>query len=211
MVMLSMNVRLLVAIGKLQIVEKCCRWRRTCPDSGAGAARVGVLPLPGLRAGDLQWAGVGNGRRTVGAEELQSCVEVAVGAELGGRKGEVDVVGIGEVDLVVVPAVAVVGEDVAAAGRGGLERMSAEHPIAEVDDVNILLDENVAGEGAIPEPVAQPVLVGRDAGDASSPSMPVRCSCQRRWRSFPSAPALMRSAMAAMGGALRHWKPTSTL
>ncbi len=28
---------------------------------------------------------------------------------------------------------------------------------------------------------------------------------------MPRAPALIFSAMAAMGGALRHWKPTSTL
>jgi len=28
---------------------------------------------------------------------------------------------------------------------------------------------------------------------------------------WPMAPALMRSMMAAMGGALRTWKPTSTL
>ena len=71
-----------------------------------------------------------------------------------------DVAGIGEVDLVVVPAVAVVGEDIAAAGGSGLERVSAEEPVAEVDDVDVLLDQDVAGERAIPEPVAQAVLVG---------------------------------------------------
>ena len=29
-----------------------------------------------------------------------------------------------------------------------------EHPIAQVDDVDILLDEDVAGEDAVPQPVA---------------------------------------------------------
>ena len=32
--------------------------------------------------------------------------------------------------------------------------MRADHPVGEVDDVNILFDQNVAGEDAIPEPVA---------------------------------------------------------
>ena len=71
-----------------------------------------------------------------------------------------DVVGVGEVDLVVVPAIAGVGEDVAASGGGGLERVSAEEPVAEVDDVDVLFDEDVAGEGTVPEPVAEAVLVG---------------------------------------------------
>ena len=72
--------------------------------------------------------------------------------------------GVGEVDLVVIPAVAGVGEDVAASGGGGFERVGAEHPVAEVDDVDVLLHQDVSGEGAIPEPVAQAVLVGRGAG-----------------------------------------------
>ena len=70
------------------------------------------------------------------------------------------IIGIGVIDLVVIPAVAEVGEDVAAAGRGSFERVRAEHPVAEIDDVDVLFDEDVAGEGAIPEPVAQAVFVG---------------------------------------------------
>ena len=122
-----------------------------------------------------------------------------------------DVAGIGEVDLVVVPAVAGVGEDVAASGGGGLERMSAEQPVAEIDDVDVLLDQDVSGERAIPEPVAQAVLVGPRRRGGSFPSRPARCSMPATEAILPSAPALIFSAMAAMGGALRHWKPTSTL
>ena len=109
-------------------------------------------------------AGVGDGRRAVGAEEAQAGVEEPSLPNCVDAEGEVHVAGIGEVDLVVVPAVAVMGENIAAAGGGGLERMRAEHPVAEIDDVDVLLDQDVAGEGAIPEPVAQPILVGRCAG-----------------------------------------------
>jgi hypothetical protein len=38
--------------------------------------------------------------------------------------------------------------------------MGAEHPVAEVDDVDVLLDQDVSGESAIPEPVAQAVFIG---------------------------------------------------
>ena len=55
------------------------------------------------------------------------------------------------------------GEDVAAAGGDGFEGMRAEHPVADVDDVDVLLDQDVAGEGAVPEPVAQARLIGRHA------------------------------------------------
>ena len=65
-----------------------------------------------------------------------------------------DIVGVEVVDLVVVPAVAGMGEDVTAAGGGGLEGMRAEGPVAEINDVDVLLDEDVAREGAVPEPVA---------------------------------------------------------
>ena len=61
-----------------------------------------------------------------------------------------NVAGIGVVDLVVIPAIAKVGENVAAAGSGGFERMRAQHPVAQVDDVDVLLDQDVAGKRAIP-------------------------------------------------------------
>src|SRR5208282_4776301 len=125
---------------------------------------IGVLPFPGVGPGDGNGTRVGHCGRTSSAKELDSRVEFAVGPELGGRKGEVDVVGVAEVDLVVVPTVAVVGEHIAAAGSGRLERASADDPIAEVDEVDVLLDQDVAREGTIPEPVAKAVLIRRDAG-----------------------------------------------
>jgi len=46
--------------------------------------------------------------------------------------------------------------------------MSTERQVAEVDDVDVLLDEDVAGEGTVPEPVAEAVLAGGDAGGTCS-------------------------------------------
>jgi hypothetical protein len=77
----------------------------------------------------------------------------------------VDAAGVGEVDLVVVVDVAGGGEDGAAAGGGGGDGMGVESPVAEVDDVDVLLDENVSGEGAEEDPVAEtPLVVVRGAG-----------------------------------------------
>src|ERR1039458_5060723 len=64
------------------------------------------------------------------------------------------------------------GEDGAASGCGCLERASAEKPVAEIDDVDVLLDENGAGEGSIPEPVAQTILIGTGAGQVPAEARP---------------------------------------
>ncbi len=116
-----------------------------------------------MRARNLHRTGVGNRRRAVGSVQAEPGVKAGI-AKLGGSEGEVNVFRVSEVDLVVIPAVAGVGEDVAASRCCGFQRMSAEHPVAEVDDVDVLLHQDVSGEGAIPEPVAQAVLVGRGAG-----------------------------------------------
>jgi hypothetical protein len=42
--------------------------------------------------------------------------------------------------------------------------MRAKHPVADIDDVDVLFEQDVAGEGAIPEPVAKAELVSGDAG-----------------------------------------------
>ena len=124
-----------------------------------GGGLEGVLPAPGLRADDVHGAGVRDVGSALLAEETQAGFKHVVVAELLGGEGEADVVGIEVVDLVVIPAVAGVGEDVAAAGGDGLDGMRAKEPVAEIDDVDVLLDKDVAGESAIPEPVAEAVLV----------------------------------------------------
>src|ERR1700739_3993131 len=96
--------------------------------------------------------------------QLEACVEPPIASELGGREGEMNISRISEIHLVVIPAIAGMGQDVAATRGRGLQRVSAEQPVAEIDDVNILLDEDISGERAIPQPVAQAVFVRRRAG-----------------------------------------------
>ena len=52
--------------------------------------------------------------------------------------------------------------------------MVLENPVADVNDVNILLDDDVAGKDAIINPVAQTFLDGRRIG----PGWPFDVACQ---------------------------------
>ena len=70
------------------------------------------------------------------------------------------VIRINKVDLVIVPAVAGMSKYIAASSGGGLQRARAEQPVAEIDDMDVLLDEDVARQGPIPEPIAEAVFVG---------------------------------------------------
>ncbi len=54
------------------------------------------------------------------------------------------VFGVSEIYLVVIPAIAGVGQDVASSGCCCFERVSAEQPVAEIDDVDVLFHEDVA-------------------------------------------------------------------
>jgi len=56
------------------------------------------------------------------------------------------------------PRVALVGPPGAAAGPDSLHRVPLEQPVGHVDDVDVLLDDDVAGEDPIVDPVAQPTL-----------------------------------------------------
>src|SRR5262249_41902299 len=80
------------------------------------------------------------------------------------RKRDVNITWISEVDLVVVPAVAGMGQDIAASSSCGLQWARAEQPVAKIDDVDILLDKYVSGEGSVPKPIAEAVFVCRGSG-----------------------------------------------
>ncbi len=60
---------------------------------------------------------------------------------------------IDEVYLVIVPTVAGVRKNVTASGCDGLYRVTTENPIAEIDDVDVLFNKDISGEGAVPEPI----------------------------------------------------------
>ncbi len=56
------------------------------------------------------------------------------------------------------------GDDAAASGGLRFDRMPLQSPVTDVDDMDVLLEQNVAGEIAIPQPVANLLLVGRGVG-----------------------------------------------
>ena len=60
-----------------------------------------------------------------------------------------------------VPAVAAVDADLAAAGGRRLQRVPLEDPVADVHHVDVLLHQDVAREHAVIYPVANPALDGR--------------------------------------------------
>ena len=54
----------------------------------------------------------------------------------------------------------------AAAGAVGLERAGLEQPVADVEDVDVLLDDDVAGERLVEDPVAERGRRGSDVARA---------------------------------------------
>src|SRR5271168_1405511 len=56
------------------------------------------------------------------------------------------------------------GDDAAASGGYGFDGVRLQGPIADVDDVDVLFEKDVAGEVAVPEPVAEALLVGGGVG-----------------------------------------------
>ena len=75
-----------------------------------------------------------------------------------------DVVVVGVDRVEVAPAVAVVHPTGPAAGCGGLDGMTVEHPVGDVDDVDVLFHDDVAGEDTVPHPVPQATLFRRGVG-----------------------------------------------
>ncbi len=59
------------------------------------------------------------------------------------------------------PAVALVRASGAAAGPDRLHRVALQQPVRHVDDVDVLLHDDVAGEGLVVDPVAETALRGR--------------------------------------------------
>ena len=80
-------------------------------------------------------------------------------------EGDVHTIGILKDCVVIAVDVAIICRAAEpAAGGGSLQRMRLENPVANVDDVNVLLDDDVARERAVVQPVAEPPLGGRSIG-----------------------------------------------
>src|SRR5579863_6490567 len=110
---------ILVAIRVFQVVEKRAV-RRELPFSRYGGR--GLLPFPCLRSRDLHGTGIRHGSGAACPEDFQARLKAAVRAELGRRKGEMNIAGIGVIDLVVIPDIPPVRKNVPAPRCRGLER-----------------------------------------------------------------------------------------
>src|SRR6266481_1196863 len=120
--------------------------------------------LPRLIAPDSERSRVRRLRNAFCAEETLGDIPPAFG-ELRGAERHVDIVGIVEQHVVISVRVAVrSGTPESASGCGCFQRMPFENPVTDVDHVNVLLDDDGAGEGAVINPVAEAALHGRCLG-----------------------------------------------
>src|SRR5262249_52405823 len=95
--------------------------------------------------------------------------------ELGRAERDIDAIRITEDDVVVSKSVTILRRAaLASAGPACLERVSLQHPVTKVNDVNVLFDYNVARKCAIVNPVAKPMLDRRGA----RPGWPVEVRCE---------------------------------
>src|SRR6266436_119287 len=120
--------------------------------------------LPRLIAPDSERSGVRRLRNAFCAEETLGDIPPAFG-ELRGAERHVDIVGIVEEHVVISVRVTVRRRTPQSASGGGcFQRMPFENPVTDVDYVNVLLDDDVAGKRAVVDPVAQAALRGRRVG-----------------------------------------------
>src|SRR5579863_495831 len=113
--------------------------------------RIGVLPR--LLTPDSQRPGVRRLRRSLGAEKSFRDVPPTFG-KLRRTERHIHIVGILEHDVVISVGVAIRWAAETSAGRRRLQWMSLQYPIANVDDMNVLLHDDVARKHAIVHPIA---------------------------------------------------------
>ena len=120
--------------------------------ASSGLARVRRPRFRALRCKEIANA--------LGAEETFGDVPPSL-RELRRAECHVDVLGIVKQHVVISKRIPVrSGTPLTAASCGSLERMRLENPVADVDHVNVLLDDDVARKRAIVHPVAQTPLGG---------------------------------------------------
>ena len=130
--------------------------------------------MPGFITPNAERSGVWRLRCAFCAEETFGYVPPAFG-KLRRTEGHVHIIGIVEDDVVVSVDVAIICWTAETPARcGNLRRVVLEHPIANVNDVDVLLDDDVAGKNAVVNPVAQTFLDGRRIG----PGWPFDVACQ---------------------------------
>lgn len=101
--------------------------------------------------------------QTLTAEDLLRDIEVAVLVELRGTEDWIHLVRISEDHFIVIVDVPAIRNNLAAGSSHSLHGMRAHDPVTNIDHMNILLQQNVARERFVPEPVTQALLVCRHA------------------------------------------------
>jgi hypothetical protein len=110
-------------------------------------------------------------RTPFGSEQVDGRVKSGI-VELAGPEADLYLARVDKDRVEIVPAIARVGANLAPARAHGAFGVPPEHPIAHVDDVDVLLDNDVAGKRALPNPVAQPLLHGRGVGPIGPVKVP---------------------------------------
>ena len=196
---------ILFRIGLRQVVCECpVRSKRRRSRRRLGLRTV--LPGPCLLADDPQRPRVRSLCHTLRPEHAFSHIKPSCRAELRRRKAHPYVAWIRKDHLVVIPAVSEVGDDIPAARRYRLDGMRPQPPVANIDDVDVLFDQDVARKRAAPQPV--PLAALRRA--TSSPGA-LDNSMAEHWEraaidaTLPISPLWMRRTISTNGGALRIW------
>src|SRR6266567_9586970 len=142
-------------VGELEIGSKVSGNREFIGLGRILRGRCGGLPA--FIAPNAQGALVRRLRSPFGAEETFGYIPPTLG-KLRGAEGNVNAIGIVKEDVVIPVDVAVGGAALAPARRRSLQGMSLENPVANVDDVNVLFHDDVAGKSAVIQPVAEATL-----------------------------------------------------
>src|SRR5262249_36028102 len=114
--------------------------------------------LPGFVAPNSERAAVRRPRSAFRSEKALAYIPLAL-AELRGAEGDVHAVRIVEEDVVVSVGVTVSGGPALASTRGGsFHRVSLQDPVTNVNNVDVLLHDDIAGKRAIIDPIPQSSL-----------------------------------------------------
>src|SRR5437879_1611651 len=149
---------LLLGIGLGEVVAEGARGGKLCGVGLCGrVAAITATPGPRFVAIDGARTRVVRFRDSLAAEEALVHVPPAL-VKLSRVECDVNVARIAEDHVEVIVHVPGVRADLAAAHALGFDGVGLQHPVANVDGVNVLLHDDIPGKHAVPHPVADALL-----------------------------------------------------
>src|SRR5690606_4571788 len=120
---------------------------------------IGSLPirLPRLITPDAERTGIRRLGNAFAAEESLIHAPPPL-IELGRTETYVDIVWIGVDNVEMVIAVTMIISNLTSASSRRSYRVSPENPITDIDSMNILFNDDIAGEDSVVDPVTKPAL-----------------------------------------------------